>query len=204
MGSDTAGHKLAEGAEIPLEQLLRRAAAYGFLTVSAMAMAVVAVVLGLLTGWKAIVDALRHPLSDTFWMLALAFPAAALGAAAVHRPFLRALQAGSVSAVHRWTLTGVLAAHAAYAGLNAVVIFASESYPTLHLFLTYRLEEAGFDALLLCVISLFFGFLPNASIALAFAEFLLWRRRKKKLLPPASAIHSILEGGNHARTTPAE
>lgn len=178
------------------------AAAYGFLMLAGWAVA--AMVLGAFVGWGDIAGALRHPLSDNFWMLALAGPAAVIGAAAVHRPFVQALRTDSVSAVHRWTLAGVLAAHAAYATMNAAQYLMWESSSGYRLYFADPLGNAIISGLLMGATSLLLGLLPTALIALAFAEFLLWAHRKNTPSPPTTEVQSTLEGVNHDPAATAE
>ena len=175
---------------------LQRASAYGFLAVAALAAAVA--VTAALGDWNEIVASLHYPLTDFPWMLALAAPAAVVGAMAVHRPFMRALRAGSLSAVHYWTFAGLLAAHAAYVTMNAAQYMMWESFSGYRLYFTDSLGNAIIFGLMMGAVSLLFGLLPTALVALAFAEFMLKMHKGNNPSQYPTEIQSILKGAHHA------
>lgn len=179
--------------------LARRAAVYAGLVLAAWAALALLCVLAL--GWSAFVDIVSHPRKDVFWVVFLPGPAAALGAAAVHEPFMRAVLTGRAPYAHGWAVIGMLTMHVVYAALLAAM-FVCFSLLGAHAHQADNGDlldagmmglEMGADALLVC-------FLPNVLIAEIFAGVMVYVYRGQSASRPASEIQSILEG---ARNEPA-
>jgi hypothetical protein len=190
-------------AIVPREAVAaRRAAAYAFFVVAGWAVAGAACVLTL--NWYDLRDALAHPLQEAFWLLVLPGPAAALGAAAVHRRFMRAVREGRDAHAHGWAAVGVLAAHAAYGVLVFVLELAGDAlvrpYAPLHQSLAAGLAQAGQGGLGAGLLSLVFGFLPNVLIAELFAGFMLRPHARR----PAREHSFPVQGAGDASSAFAE
>lgn len=197
MGSEGVETDVGQAA-VPLEDLLMRyAPAYAFFMVAAWA--VVALWCFVMVGDVA--DALRN----IFWVAAASGPAAALGAAAVHRPFMRAVRGGRAPRAHGWAALAVVVAHLAYAALVFIWLMVADPQ-VRNAWLAQRqysaaLTQAGEVAGAIGAVSLIFGLLPNLLIAQGFAAFML-RARGRGV--PASEVQSSLEGARNESAAFAE
>lgn len=192
----------AGGEALPRELVMaRRAAAYASFVLAGWA--VVSAAWILLDSYPAYLRAITRPWDMDFWMLLPPGVAAALGAAAVHSPFMRAVRAGRAPWAHAWAAAGVLAAHAAYAALVFGVALGREALLRDAPLLSARvLSQAEDYALVAGAMSLILGFLPNVLFAEAFAGFMLVRQ--PAVARPGAAHSSLSKGAGDASSIFAE
>ncbi len=161
--------------------IARGAAAYAFFAASGLALAG--------AGWCVVMDwdgymrALGDPLRENFWALVLPGVAAVMGAAAVHRPFMRAVRARRDPYAHAWAAAGVAAAHAAYAGMMFLAVAGGRLFFGHYGPLTETVEEtlvrAAEEALAVGFVSAVLGLLPNVLIATGFTGLVLRAARRR-------------------------
>jgi hypothetical protein len=189
--------------EGPREAVIaRRLAAYAVFVVGGWAVAGAAC--GLVLGWGELLQAVSRPQGDGFWVLVLPGLAAALGAAAVHWPFMRAVREGRVAHAHGWAAAGVLAAHAAYVVLGFVAALGAERH-VRDLLVQHQfgaaLASAWEEAWIVGLVALIFGFLPNVLVAEVFAGVMVHRHRPSR---SGRDVHTLTEGAGDESAAFAE
>ncbi len=146
----------------------QRVAAYGYFFFAGITSACLGI--AAVGGVRFIVELFRNPASGLSPEILLAGLAAVIGAGAVHKPFLRAVDARRRLRAYGFVTLGVIAAHVAYALLFLLFEMAGDGMvPT-----RTNLEVAMYVG----AISVMFGFLPNMAFGSCFAEFLLERNRR--------------------------
>lgn len=146
----------------------KRVAAYGYFFFAGITSACLGI--AAFGGARFIVELFRNPAAGLSPEILMAGVAAVIGAGAMHKPFLRAVQARRRPLAYGFVTLGVIAAHVAYALLFLLFEMAGDGMvPTLT-----QLEGAMYVG----AFAVMFGFLPNMAFGSCFAEFLLERNRR--------------------------